>query len=478
MKDRTKEQQLSSVPETAQQEGDIRARWAWVEPTVWTERMLATLETGIEGGKWFRLIDKVWSPKNLAGSLQKVVAKGGSAGIDNQSARAVYEHQEQTIRKLEQELRTGQYQPQAVKRVWIPKPGSQEKRPLGVPTVRDRIVQGAVLQVIEPIFEREFATQSYGFRPGKGCKDALRRVDDLLRSGKHWVLDADLKSYFDTIPHERLMERVAEKVADGKVLSLIEGMLQAGVMDTVEGWQATKQGSPQGAVISPLLSNIYLNGLDWKMVREGFEMVRYADDFVVLCASQQEAQKALEEISQWVEENGLKLHPTKTRIVDASQRGGFDFLGYHFERGKKWPRKKSTDKLKEAVRSKTRRSNGRSMKAICADLNLTLKGWFGYFQHSIPHVLESTDGYVRGRLRSILRRRMKRKGRAKGKESLPMAKYLLLRGGLVLLKTSTHCGMPIFLKVNHQLESRMQENCQSGSEGGAKPTFVPTPMCA
>ena len=295
MKDRTKEQQPSAVPETAQQGGDIRARWAWVEPTVWTERMLATLETGIEGGKWFRLIDKVWSPKNLAGSLQKVVAKGGSAGIDNQSARTVYEHQEQTIRKLEQELRTGQYQPKAVKRVWIPKPGSQEKRPLGVPTVRDRIVQGAVLQVIEPIFEREFATQSYGFRPGKGCKDALRRVDELLRSGKHWVLDADLKSYFDTIPHERLMERVGEKVADGKVLSLIEGMLQAGVMDTVEGWQATQQGSPQGAVISPLLSNIYLNGLDWKMARKGFEMVRYADDFVVLCTNQQEAQKALED---------------------------------------------------------------------------------------------------------------------------------------------------------------------------------------
>jgi RNA-directed DNA polymerase len=396
--------------------------------------MLATLETGIEGGKWFRLIDKVWSAKNLAGSLQKVVAKGGSAGIDNQSARAVYEYQEQTIRKLEQELRTGQYQPQAVKRVWIPKPGSQEKRPLGVPTVRDRIVQGAVLQVIEPIFEREFAAQSYGFRPGKGCKDALRRVDELLRSGKHWVLDADLKSYFDTIPHERLMDRVAEKVADGKVLSLVEGMLQAGVMDTVEGWQANKQGSPQGAVISPLLSNIYLNGLDWKMAREGFEMVRYADDFVVLCANQQEAQKALEEISHWVEENGLKLHPTKTRIVDASQRGGFDFLGYHFERGKKWPRKKSLDKLKHAVRSKTRRSNGRCMKAICADLNLTLKGWFGYFQHSVPHVLESIDGYVRGRMRSILRRRMKRKGRAKGKDHYRWPNTYFSAMGLFSLK--------------------------------------------
>ncbi len=434
MKDRTVEQQPSAVSEKAQQGGEIRARWAWVEPAVWTERMLATLETGIEGGKWFRLIDKVWSPKNLAGSLQKVVAKGGSAGIDNQSARAVGKHQEQTIQKLEQELRAGQYQPQAVKRVWIPKPGSQEKRPLGVPTVRDRIVQGAVLQVIEPIFEREFAAQSYGFRPGKGCKDALRRVDELLRSGKHWVVDVDLKSYFDTIPHERLMEQVAEKIADGKVLSLIEGMLRAGVMDSVEGWQASGQGSPQGAVISPLLSNIYLNGLDWKMARSGHEMVRYADDFVVPCSSQQEAQEALEQISQWVEENGLKLHPTKTRIVDASQRGGFDFLGYHFERGKKWPRKKSLSKLKDAIRRKTRRNNGRSMKAICADLNLTTKGWFGYFKHSAPHVLESMDGYVRGRLRSILRRRSKRKGRAKGKDQSRWPNTYFTTAGLFSLK--------------------------------------------
>ena len=434
MKDSPKEQQPSAVPATAQQGGEIRARWAWVEPAVWTERMLATLETGIEGGKWFRLIDKVWSAKNLAGSLQKVVAKGGSAGIDNQSARAVQEHQEQTIRKLEQELRTDQYQPQAVKRVWIPKPGSQEKRPLGVPTVRDRIVQGAVLQVIEPIFEREFAAQSYGFRPGKGCKDALRRVDELLRSGNHWVVDADLKSYFDTIPHEGLMERVGEKIADGKVLNLIEGMLQAGVMDSVAGWQATRQGSPQGAVISPLLSNIYLNGLDWKMTREGFEMVRYADDFVVLCRSQEEAQKALAQISQWIEENGLKLHPSKTRLVDASQRGGFDFLGYHFERGKKWPRKKSLAKLKDAVRSKTRRNNGRSMKAICEDLNLTLKGWFEYFKHSAPHVLEPIDGYVRRRLRSILRRRRKRKGRAKGLDQYRWPNNFFSAVGLFSLK--------------------------------------------
>jgi RNA-directed DNA polymerase len=245
-------------------------------------------------------------------------------------------------------------------------------------------------------------------------KPIRKRVDELLRSGQHWVVDADLKSYFDTIPHERLMERVGEKIADGKVLKLIEGMLRAGVMDSVKGWQATEQGSPQGAVISPLLSNIYLNGLDWKMARNGFEMVRYADDFVVLCSSQEEAQKALEQIKQWVEENGLKLHPTKTRLVDASQRGGFDFLGYHFERGRKWPRKKSLDKLKDTIRSKTRRSCGRSIKALRADLNPTLKGWFEYFKHSAPHVFKGIDGYVRGRLRSILRRQTKRKGRARG----------------------------------------------------------------
>ena len=416
MKDRTQEQRPPRVPERAPQDGEIRARWAWVETEVWTERMLATLETGIEGGKWFRLIDKVWSPKNLASALEKVVAKGGSAGIDKQSARQIEVHKDQTIRELEQELRASQYQPQAVKRVWIPKPGSNEKRPLGVPTLRDRIVQGALLQVIEPIFERDFALHSYGFRPGKGCKDALRRVEELLKGGSHWVVDADLKSYFDTIPQERLMDRVREKIADGRVLRLLEQMLQAGVMDSAKGWQPTEQGTPQGAVVSPLLSNIYLDGLDWQMAKGGFEMVRYADDFIVLCSSQQQAQEALERVRRWVEENGLSLHPIKTRLVDASQGGGFDFLGYHFERGMKWPRKKSMDKLKDTIRSKTRRTDGRSLKAICEDLNRTLRGWFGYFKHSKANVFESVDGYTRGRLRSILRKRVAKSGRGRGSD--------------------------------------------------------------
>jgi len=410
------EQTPSAVPATAPQDGEIRARWAWVEPTVWTERMLTTLETGIEGGKWFRLIDKVWSPKNLESSLQKVVTKGGSAGVDNQSARQIEIHKDQTIAKLEQELRASQYQPQAVKRVWIPKPGSKEKRPLGVPTLRDRIVQGALLHVMEPIFERDFAPQSYGFRPGKGCKDALRRVDELLKSGYHWVVDADLKSYFDSIPQEGLLERIRAKIADGRVLKLVAQMLEAGVMDSVKGWQPTEQGTPQGAVVSPLLSNIYLDELDWQMALKGFEMVRYADDFIVLSRTQEQAQEALERVKDWVEANGLKLHPIKTRLVDASLAGGFDFLGYHFERGMKWPRKKSMDKLKDTIRKKTRRTDGRSMRAICEDLSRTLRGWFEYFKHSKANVFEPLDGYMRGRLRSILRKRRKKKGRGRGKD--------------------------------------------------------------
>src|SRR6516165_2293367 len=179
------EQTPSAVPATAPQDGEIRARWAWVEPTVWTERMLTTLETGIEGGKWFRLIDKVWSPQNLKSSLEKVVAKGGSAGVDKQSASQIEVHKEETIAKLEQELRTRQYQPQAVRRVWIPKPGSKEKRPLGVPTLRDRIVQGALLHVIEPIFERDFAPQN-GW--SKHANDLRGSEPDLARMV--WVFQA------------------------------------------------------------------------------------------------------------------------------------------------------------------------------------------------------------------------------------------------------------------------------------------------
>ena len=261
------------------QGGEIRARWTWVEASVWTPRMLKALETGMgEGGRWFRLIDKVWSEKNLQSALAQVVAKGGSPGVDGRSVVAVERQSEEEIAILQRQLRAESYRPEPVKRVWIPKLGSAEKRPLGVPTVRDRILQTALGNVIEPIFERDFAPQSYGFRPGRGCKEALRRVDQLLKEGRVWVVDADIKGYFDTIPHEGLMKQVGAKIADGRVLRLIEGYLQAGVMESAKGWQRSESGTPQGAVISPLLANIYLDPLDWEMQGAGFEMVRYADD--------------------------------------------------------------------------------------------------------------------------------------------------------------------------------------------------------
>jgi RNA-directed DNA polymerase len=398
------------------QDGEIRARWAWVEASVWTTRMLRALETGMEGGKWFRLIDKVWSEKNLQSALREVVENGGSAGVDGPGVGAVQGESEEEITIIQRQLRAESYKPQPVKRVWIPKAGSAEKRPLGVPTVRDRIVQSALRKVIEAIFERDFAPESYGFRPGRGCKDALRRVEQLLKGGAVWVVDADIQGYFDTIPHGWLMERVGRKVADGRVLRLIESYLKAGVMESAKGWQPSENGTPQGAVISPLLANVYLDPLDWELGKAGLQMVRYADDFVVLCQSREEALAALERIEHFVQAHGLRLHRQKTQIVDVRAPGGFDFLGYHFERGMKWPRKKSMGKLREALRAKTRRTEGRSIKAICEDLNGLLQGWFAYFKHSKGNVFARIDSYTRGRLRSILRKRSGGYGRGRGRD--------------------------------------------------------------
>ena len=410
--DRLEEGRPTIVRE-AKQVGEAHARWAWVEPCVWTERMLTALEDGVKGGKWFSLIDKVSAPRVLRWAFTKVKANGGAAGVDHQTI-VMYEQQwEQQTEYLAGTLKEGSYQPAAIRREWIPKPGSKEKRPLGIPTVRDRVVQKALLATIEPIFERDFAEQSYGFRPGRGCKDALRRVDQLLKSDYGWVVDADLKSYFDTIPHEHLMQRIEEKIADGRVLELIRQYLQQGVLENMRYWQP-EAGTPQGAVISPLLSNIYLDPLDQLMKASGIEMVRYADDFVLLCRSERAAQNALELVQQWTEQAGLTLHPEKTGIVDTSQPGGFDFLGYHFEQGQRRPRQKSLEKFKDMLRAKTKRANGQSLQAIIANVNRSAQGWFGYFKHSHRYTFEPLDRLLRTRLRSILRRRSGRRGRGRG----------------------------------------------------------------
>jgi RNA-directed DNA polymerase len=420
----------------------IRARWPWAEPSVWSERMLAALEEGVKGGRWYCLMDKVVKVGNLLSSFEKVRARQGAAGVDHVSVARFEARLGENLGRVAEQIAGGTYVPQDVRRKWIEKTGSRELRPLGIPTVRDRVVQGAVRHVLEPIFERDFAEQSYGFRPGRGCKDALRRVDALLHDGGVWVVDADIKGYFDSIPHERLMHLLRAKVSDGSVLALVASFLRQGVLDGLEHWTPA-EGTPQGAVLSPLLANIYLDALDHRMAEAGFEMVRYADDFVVLCASEADACRALEAIRTWTAEAQLTLHPAKTRIVDARERGGFDFLGYHFERGLRWPRKKSLGKLRDAIREKTKRCNGGSLAVIIHDVNSVLRGWFAYFKHSHYPTFRPIDQWVRMRLRSILRRRQGKEGRGRGSDHQRWPNAYFAEQGLIsLVAAHARCRQP------------------------------------
>jgi RNA-directed DNA polymerase len=429
------EVQPSPVPMAATQDGDVRLRWSWSERAVWTERMLTALEQGVKGGCWFSLMDKVFAERNLAAASQRVIRNQGAAGVDHVTVQDFGARLDDELPKLSRQLRDGTYRPQAVRRVHIPKPGTNETRPLGIPTVRDRVVQAAVVNVLEPIFEREFAEQSYGFRPERGCKDALRRVDQLLKAGYAYVVDADLKSYFDTIPHDRLMARLRERIGDGRVLSLIESFLKADIMDGLAAW-TPEAGAPQGAVLSPLLSNVYLNRLDHLLARSGFEMVRYADDFVILCRTAAEAQQALQIVRDWTEGNGLTLHPTKTKIVD-ERTEGFEFLGYRFMKHRRFPRRKSLAKFKETIRAKTKRKSGDSLACIVKRLNPILRGWFAYFQHSSYRSTFATlDGWVRMRLRSLLRKRAGRRGRGRGRDHQRWPNAFFVEQGLWSLRTA------------------------------------------
>ena len=249
--------------------------------------------------------------------------------MDGQSVKAFEANAAKYLDELGQEIRENRYRPQPVKRVEIPK-SDGKKRPLGIPTVKDRIVQAATKMVIEPIFEHQFLDMSYGFRPGRGCKDALQAVDDLIKDGYTFVVDADLKGYFDSIPHDKLLERIKERISDGRVIDLIDSWLKQDVMHGVERWTPTG-GTPQGAVISPLLANIYLHPLDEALRMDGYRMVRYADDFVILCRTRKEADAALDKVRTWATANGLTLHPDKTHVGNCGGWvGAFNFLGYRF----------------------------------------------------------------------------------------------------------------------------------------------------
>jgi len=403
--------------------------------------MLTTLlDNKVRGGKWHALIDKVYAELNLHTAARKVTGKKKAAGVDGQSCEEFEEHLLVETRQLAEQIKDQTYRPSAVRRrpklrvgARIPKPGRpNETRPLGIPTVRDRVVQRAIVNVIEPILDHQFHERSFGFRHERGAHDALRIVEQKLQEGYVYVVDADLKGFpfrlnvscvearsrfirtvarttrprrFDTIPKDRLLTLVKEHVSDSRMLKLIKLFLDQNIMEELREWTPIAD-VPQGAVLSPVLSNLYLNPLDHEMADNGFEMVRYADDFVVLCRSEFEAEVALQMTSEWVESAGLTLHPTKTKIVD-SRVESFAFLGYSFRGEKIYPRRESLAKMKARIKELTPRKRPGSIRSIAAELNSVLRGWFGYFRHCRWTIFKDLDGKLRSRLRRLLLQRHK-----------------------------------------------------------------------
>lgn len=405
MKSKSKDPLPIRVPFAATPTGETLTIDQWAQHVVWTDRMLETLlENKVRGGKWHTLIDKVYAPLNLYAAACKVTGKKGAAGVDGQSCEAFEEHLLVETRMLSDQIRDQTYRPNAVRRVQIPKAGKpNETRPLGIPTVRDRVVQKAILNVIEPILDHQFHDRSFGFRHGRGAHDALRIVEQKLQEGYVFVVDADLKGYFDTIPKDRLMVLIKEHISDSRLLKLFQLFLDQSIMEELREWTPVA-GVPQGAVLSPVLSNLYLNPLDHKMADAGFEMVRYADDFVVLCRSELEAQAAMDTIRSWVEQTGLTLHPTKTKIVD-SRTESFVFLGYSFRGDKIYPRRESLAKMKARLTELTPRGRSGSIESIAKELNPILRGWFYYFRHCRWTIFTELDAKLRGRLRRLLLKR-------------------------------------------------------------------------
>lgn len=407
----TKEDSDSIVRATARPEShpDDPCLWSWVEASVWTERMLAALGNGVQGDRWHSLIDKVYASQTLWAAWRRVASNHGAAGIDRMSVEYFEANAEYYLNGLELELRNGSYSPSPIRRVHIPK-GKGKTRPLGIATVKDRIVQGALKLVIEPIFEKEFLPVSFGFRPERSCKDALRIVDRSLKDGFTWVVDADLQSYFDTIPKSDLLALVEAKISDTNILKLLSQFLDQQVVEGMDQWTPVA-GTPQGSIISPLMANIYLHGLDKLFSNNNVRYVRFADDFVVMCRTRQDADKALVAIRNWVTRHGLILHPEKTHVGNCVEKGqGFEFLGYRFEAGRRWVRPKSLKALRDKVRQLTSRLRSGSLETIINELNAVLRGWFGYFKHAYRSTFRDVDGFVRRRLRAILRKREKRPG--------------------------------------------------------------------
>jgi RNA-directed DNA polymerase len=377
--------------------------------------------------KWYSLIDKVWALPNLQQAWRQVQANRGAGGSDGMTMATFQENADQRLEHLAADLRAKTYRPQPVRRVLIPKSGGG-CRPLGIPSIRDRIVQQALRQILEPIFEAKFSARSHGFRPEKGCATALSVVDRAVQHGYRWVVDADLQAFFDTVDHAKLIAALNEEIADGSVLTLITQILKAGVwLPETARVEPTELGTPQGGPLSPLLANVYLHQFDTRMVQAGYGLVRYADDFVIFAKSEGEAAAALTLARQVLEEElGLSLHPEKTRVVSVAH--GFEFLGFHYfrdprtEQLRKEVRPKSARHFRETIRARTPRLKNQrkpkarrltvvrlaknpSLRRLIADLNRFLRGWHWYFKavwspYATP--FRDLDGYVRQRVRAAI----------------------------------------------------------------------------
>ena len=407
--------------------------------------MMTALHNGVKGGRWYSLIDKVYVRGNLVAAFAKVKANKGAAGVDHVSIEQFERELEPHLDAVQRALRERTYTPSAIRQVLIPKPDSQEKRALGVPTVRDRVVQRAVQNVIEPIFEKQFSDRSFGYRPGLSAKHAVVRVEQLLRAGRVWTVEVDLASFFDNIPHGKLMERIRERVIDSRVLDLIEATLKTAIKraDGVRE-ERKRRGISQGGPLSPLLANIYLNPLDHRMRERGYEMTRYADDMVVQCESEEEALRAKGELEKWCAQAQLPINASKTRVVQVTTKQGFDFVGFEFRLwvgrpgwSVKFPKESRVKRLKERVRERTPRTLGVSLGECIRALNLVLKGWHSYFVGSVSGIMDELDAWIRMRLRSMLRYRQRKRGRGRGSDHQVWTNDWFDKQGLFSLATAS-----------------------------------------
>jgi len=380
--------------------------------------------------RYYSLIDKVYELRNLYEAWKAVKRNKGAAGVDQVSIARFEKNLESNLRRLHQRLQDGTYKAPPVRRVYIDK-ADGSKRPLGIPAVADRVCQMAAVRVLTPIFEAEFLPCSHGFRQGRSTRTAIAMVEEYRKQGFRWVVEVDFKSYFDTLDHAVLMAKVRARVTDGRILGLIRSWLTAGVMsDGNLTYQTT--GTPQGGVISPLLANIYLHGLDLALTNWGYKVVRYADDLVVLCQSQNKAKTALGLLKQVAEgELRLTLHPEKTRITRFYE--GFDFLGFTFKGHYRVARKRAMVKFKDRVRELTPRQTHRTLPEVIAELNPVIRGWGNYFRHGhMKGRFEALDQWIRMRLRSLVLKRKAHRSRV-ASSMLPNKRFESL--GLVSLLT-------------------------------------------